>query len=79
VFGLIARLAEVGEAEMWEVFNMGCGFCGVFAPEHADRAVHLLATHHPGTAVIGRVTDRAGVVAVPEAGLELSSGGQGGA
>src|ERR687889_1763759 len=26
VFGLVARLGGVGDAEMWEVFNMGCGF-----------------------------------------------------
>jgi len=29
VFELIARLGRVGEAEMWEVFNMGCGFVAV--------------------------------------------------
>ena len=29
VFGLVQALGEVPDAEMWEVFNMGCGFCVV--------------------------------------------------
>jgi hypothetical protein len=37
--------------------------------ERADDAVALLDRHHPGTARIGEVTDRAGVVEVD--GLEL--------
>jgi phosphoribosylformylglycinamidine cyclo-ligase len=60
VFGLIARLGGVAEAEMWDVFNMGCGFVAVVPAERADEAVALLAARHPGTAVIGAVTDRAG-------------------
>ena len=31
VFELIAELGEVPAAEMWEVFNMGCGFCAIVA------------------------------------------------
>jgi phosphoribosylformylglycinamidine cyclo-ligase len=60
VFDLIARCGNVDEAEMWEVFNMGCGFVAVVAEADADDAVALLATRHPGTARIGTVTDRAG-------------------
>ncbi|MDQ6729110.1 MAG: phosphoribosylformylglycinamidine cyclo-ligase [Actinomycetota bacterium] len=70
VFGLIARLGAVSPAEMWEVFNMGCGFCVIVAAQDADAAVSLLAEHHPGTAVIGAVTDRAGRVQMPGLGLE---------
>jgi phosphoribosylformylglycinamidine cyclo-ligase len=47
---------------MWEVFNMGCGFCAIVPATDADAAVELLAGHHPGTAVIGHVTDRGGLV-----------------
>ncbi len=49
---------------MWEVFNMGCGFVAIVAPEHAERAAEILGEHHPGTATIGRVTDQAGVASV---------------
>jgi phosphoribosylformylglycinamidine cyclo-ligase len=60
VFALIAELGEVGEDEMWSVFNMGCGFVAVVPAAQADDAVALLAARHPGSARIGTVTDRAG-------------------
>ncbi|MGI9184549.1 MAG: phosphoribosylformylglycinamidine cyclo-ligase, partial [Solirubrobacteraceae bacterium] len=69
VFELIAGLGEVPAAEMWEVFNMGCGLCAVVAEPDAERAVDLLGAHHPGTAVIGAVDDR-GRVALPGLGIE---------
>ncbi len=62
VFGLIAELGDVPEEEMYEVFNMGCGFCCVVAAGDANAAVDLLASHHPGAAAVGRVTNRAGEV-----------------
>jgi phosphoribosylformylglycinamidine cyclo-ligase len=75
VFSLIAELGGVPPAEMWEVFNMGCGFCVIVAAEHAPAAVELLTEHHPGTAVIGRVSDRTGVVSLPGLGIEGTSDG----
>jgi phosphoribosylformylglycinamidine cyclo-ligase len=69
VFALIARLGEVSPAEMWEVFNMGCGFCVTVPSERAQDAVGVLEPHHPGTAVIGQVTSEAGTVALPGLGL----------
>ena len=71
---LIAELGDVPAAEMWEVFNMGCGFCAVVPAADAERAVALLAERHPGTAVIGRVTDAGGRVIVPGAGIEGEGG-----
>ena len=65
VFGLIARLGEVGEAEMWEVFNMGCGFVAVVPDAQAAIAAELLAARHAGSARIGTVTDRAGRIERP--------------
>jgi phosphoribosylformylglycinamidine cyclo-ligase len=73
VFGLIASLGHVSAAEMWEVFNMGCGFCAIVPAADADAAVRLLARHHPGTAVIGRLTADAGRVSIPALGV---SGGR---
>jgi phosphoribosylformylglycinamidine cyclo-ligase len=69
VFELIARHGRVAAAEMWEVFNMGCGFCVIVAAERAYDAAALLEGRHPGTTVIGSVTDRAGRVAVPGLGI----------
>jgi phosphoribosylformylglycinamidine cyclo-ligase len=62
VFGLIAELGEVGDDEMHEVFNMGCGFVCVVRPGDEAAAVEVLTAHHPGARRIGRVTERAGEV-----------------
>jgi phosphoribosylformylglycinamidine cyclo-ligase len=64
VFGLVARLGAVPDAEMWEVFNMGCGFVAIVPADRADEAAAILAAHHPGAARIGSVTGEAGRVAV---------------
>jgi phosphoribosylformylglycinamidine cyclo-ligase len=68
VFDLIASRGSVAEAEMHEVFNLGCGFCCVVPEAQAAAAVALLSERHPGAAVIGEVTATTGVVEV--AGLE---------
>ena len=65
VFELIAERSRADEAELLEVFNMGCGFCCVVPADQTDVAVEVLDSHHPGSAVIGRVTDESGVVRVP--------------
>ena len=72
VFDLIAELENVPPAEMWEVFNMGCGFACVVPAEHEDAATTLLAAHHPGSRRIGRITGEAGRVTLPDLGLSYS-------
>ena len=37
VFGLVARLGAVSGAEMWEVFNMGCGFVAIVPADARGR------------------------------------------
>jgi phosphoribosylformylglycinamidine cyclo-ligase len=69
VFDLISERAGVPAEEMWETFNMGCGFCAVVRGGQAEAAASLLAAHHPGAARIGSVTAEAGVVELPAAGL----------
>jgi phosphoribosylformylglycinamidine cyclo-ligase len=69
VFGLVQELGGVADAEMWEVFNMGCGFCVVVPDAQADVAIALLERRHPGTARIGTVTGDADRVRVPALGL----------
>jgi phosphoribosylformylglycinamidine cyclo-ligase len=72
VIGLVAETAGVPDEELWEVFNMGCGFVVVVPDDRADEAVAHLAAHHAGTARIGSVTDRAGRVTAP--GVVLGRG-----
>lgn len=71
VFDLVREHGAVAEAELWGVFNMGCGFVAVVPEAAADEAVALLAQRHPGAARIGTVTDAAGRVGVPPLGVEL--------
>ncbi len=69
VFALIAEHGGVEAPEMYEVFNMGCGFCCVVPRADAAATVEMIAAHHPGTAVIGAVTAEAGQVSVPSLSL----------
>jgi phosphoribosylformylglycinamidine cyclo-ligase len=55
IFGLVQRLGDVPDEEMWRVFNMGCGFIAVVPAGAADDAAALLARHHPGARRIGSV------------------------
>jgi phosphoribosylformylglycinamidine cyclo-ligase len=71
VFDLVAEHGDVGAAEMWGVFNMGCGFVAVVPEADADAAVALLAARHAGAARIGTVTDAARRIALPALGVEL--------
>ncbi len=60
IFGLIQRHAEVDDSEMFEVFNMGIGFCYVVEEADADATLAILKEH-------GRVAQRIGyAVADPE-------------
>lgn len=62
VFDLIAELGDVGEEEMYEVFNMGCGFCVIVPAADLEPALEMLRGSYPEAGRIGVVTDRAGVV-----------------
>jgi phosphoribosylformylglycinamidine cyclo-ligase len=74
VFDLIEARGDVPATELYEVFNMGCGFVVAVPEADADAAVAALAERHPGAAVIGAATDRAGLVELPFAGLEGRAG-----
>jgi phosphoribosylformylglycinamidine cyclo-ligase len=69
IFALIERHAGVGQAEMYEVFNMGVGFCAVVAEPDAAAALALLARHGRAARVIGRA------IADPAKSLLLSQYG----
>ncbi len=54
IFELIRDRASVSDQEMYEVFNMGCGFCCVVAAEGEDAALELLRESYPQAKRIGR-------------------------
>ena len=62
---LVQRLGGVPDAEMWDVFNMGCGFVCVVPEERADEAAAIVAARHPGARRIGTVTGEAGRITAP--------------
>ena len=69
VFDLIAERGSVPAADMYETFNMGCGFVVVVPEGDAPAAVELLGRRHPGTVVMGSVTGEAGLVELSGPGL----------
>ncbi len=73
VFDLIASSAGVSAADMWEVFNMGCGFVVMVPADQADAAVDLLTDFHPGARVIGSITEDDRVVDIPSFGVRAGA------
>ena len=57
VFELIQERGEVSAEEMYEVFNMGCGFCVVVRPDQEAAALELLRAHYPEARRVGRVVE----------------------
>ena len=57
IFELIKQRAAVAEEEMYEVFNMGCGFCCIVAAGEEAAALELLRRRHPGAQLIGRAVE----------------------
>ena len=53
LFGLIEQLGGISRAEMFEVYNMGIGFCVVAASADADRTLEILKRHGRQALVIG--------------------------
>jgi len=62
IFELIAERGGVGEAEMHDVFNMGCGFCAVVAAGDETAALELLRAHHPEADRVGRAVEGSGEI-----------------
>ena len=57
IFELIQERGQVGDEEMHEVFNMGCGFCVVVPGADEEAALELLRAHYPGAARIGAAVE----------------------
>ena len=70
VFDLIQRAGDVTDEEMFQVYNMGVGFCVVCAPESAARVQELAAGAGCESWVIGHCTgDSARTVNIRPKGL----------
>jgi phosphoribosylformylglycinamidine cyclo-ligase len=66
LFGLIEKLGGVGRAEMFEVYNMGIGFCVVVADGDVDKTLAILARHDRQASLIGHaVSDPTRSVQLP--------------
>jgi phosphoribosylformylglycinamidine cyclo-ligase len=62
IFELIAERGAVSDEEMHDVFNMGCGFCCVVAPEGEEVALDLLRAHYREAKRIGRASEGVGEI-----------------
>jgi phosphoribosylformylglycinamidine cyclo-ligase len=60
IFELIERHARVTRAEMFEVYNMGIGFCVVVAAADIAATLAILARHGRAASVIGHAIADAG-------------------
>jgi len=66
IFPLIQRHAGVDDSEMFEVFNMGIGFCYVVDPAAAERTLAILKAHGRAAQVIGTaISDPQKIVRIP--------------
>ena len=58
IFSIIQKLGGIADPEMFEVFNMGIGFCLVVPEHQADRTLQLLIRFKKQAYRLGHVTDR---------------------
>lgn len=70
IFSLIQKHANVPDSEMYEVFNMGTGFCYIVDPTVADLTMAILKKHGRDSMKIGHaVADPEKRVRIPQRGL----------
>ena len=58
IFSLLQQLGGIADSEMFEVFNMGIGFCLVVPDSQADRTPDLVTKSGKQAYRLGHVTDR---------------------
>ncbi len=58
IFSILQRLGGISDPEMFEVFNMGIGFCLVVPERQADKTLQLVTRFGKQAHRIGYVTDR---------------------
>jgi phosphoribosylformylglycinamidine cyclo-ligase len=61
IFALIQERGDVSDEDMYDVFNMGCGFCVVVPAQDEAAALERLQVHYPAAQRIGRAVEGSGV------------------
>jgi phosphoribosylformylglycinamidine cyclo-ligase len=69
LLSLIQKTGDIPDAEMFRVYNMGVGFILVLSSSEANAALAVLAEASCPASVIGRVTERSGMVEIEARGL----------
>lgn len=62
VFRFLEKYGKINHREMFNIFNMGIGMVIAVPEADADKAIEILTKHGERASVIGRVTDKEGVV-----------------
>ena len=62
VFKCLEKWGGIPHREMFNIFNMGIGMVVVLDSSEADKAISILESHGEKATVIGKVTDKEGVV-----------------
>jgi phosphoribosylformylglycinamidine cyclo-ligase len=60
IFSIIQKLGGVESSDMFEVYNMGIGFCIVVSPSDADRVLSVMRKHGRHAHKIGHAIDDPG-------------------
>ena len=75
IFELIQKTLDVPLDEMYEVFNMGIGFCVMVSAEHAQQVIDIVGQNGSAAQIIGHVVpDAEKRVWLPEQGLVGAAG-----
>lgn len=64
VFHFLERYGKIPHREMFNIFNMGIGMVLAMNADEAQKAIGILAKYGDKASVIGRVTDKEGVVII---------------
>lgn len=62
VFHFLEKYGKIAHREMFNIFNMGIGMVIALDAAEAQKAIDILTAHGEKATVIGRITDREGVV-----------------
>jgi len=70
IFSLIQTQGNISDAEMFQVYNMGIGFCIVVPPHAAERVISIAGAHHKRAFTLGHaIADRERRVFIKPKGL----------
>ena len=64
VFRMLEKYGKIAHREMFNIFNMGIGMVLAVDAAEADKAIEILKGHGERASVIGRITDKDGVVEI---------------